>query len=203
MPLGASERCPLPRTQEKPVQGPRPTQTLNPALPPANRGRPFTEVLIVAATLPALSVVISELHDGEASFLVELPFGSRPAHDHAVLLEIKRRNLNRSHIGSLILMMPDVVHALYGDGPIAVVGHHHFRAPELPSGVPFHWFPVLVNAHEHISGLSGPLVVPDAPTIPLALAKEEERHDRRYKGRYSLDGAPVHPLTSCGWPQPA
>lgn len=119
-------------------------------------------------TLPALSVVISELHDGEASFAVKLPFGTRPAHDQAVLLDIKRCNLNWSHIGFLRVMMPDVVDALYGDGPIAVVRHHHFRPLEPPSGGPFLWFPDLVNAHEHISGLGGPLVVPDAPTLPLA-----------------------------------
>jgi hypothetical protein len=140
--------------------------------------------------------VISELYDGEASFLVSRPFGTRPAHDQAVLLDIKPCNLNRSQIRVLRLMMPDVVEALYGDGPIAVVRHHHFRALESA----LHWFPLLVNAHEHISGLSGPLVVPDAPTLPLALAEEIERHDRRYKGRHSLDGAPIHPLTSCAGP---
>jgi hypothetical protein len=61
--------------------------------------------------LPALSVVISELYDGEASFLVSLPSGTIPAHDQAVL-DIKRCDLNRSQIGVLRLMMPDVVEAL-------------------------------------------------------------------------------------------
>lgn len=83
-----------------------------------------------------------------------------------------------------------------------MVRHDHFRALELPSGVPAHWFPDLINAHEHISGLSGPLVVPDVPTVPLALAKEIKRHYRRYKGRHSLDGAPFTAHLLC-WPQPA
>jgi hypothetical protein len=55
-----------------------------------------------------------------------------------------------------------------------VVRHHHFCPLEPPSGVPFLWFPDLVNAHEHISGLGGPLVVPDAPTLPLAKAPSDE-----------------------------
>ena len=97
MPLGASERCPFHGRSEASSRA-EPDRAPESRAATSEAGTTLTEVLNVAATLPELSVVISELHDGEASFLVSLPSDTQPALDQAVL-DIKRCDLNRSQIG--------------------------------------------------------------------------------------------------------